>query len=279
MSVLLLLSRNREVSVLIQVAGCLLELPDSDVEEHQKGSRFFARRSRKRRALTRDLEGIRKCREMDDIPDANFDLLEFPGYVNSRGVLRFYNWSRSRQEMEDEHSVSAYRKGEEASEESGDESKDEKKDRKKNGQHRRPAQPSGILPPKDRLEEDLDYPESLLNVWVKRITDPVYLLPKVQWVYVYIIAVGEEEEPPRLFGRLPLQGSTKVKTFLEGQTGGDDGSWPPPQALLKAKKRDSEGDEDDGLDTVKDGKESEVPGGSKLFSLVIHPPKLVCMVR
>lgn len=271
------------MSVLVQVAGCLLELPDDDSpseDQEKQASRagFFSRRPRKRRVLTRDLEGIRKCREMDEIPDANYDLLEFPAYVNSRGVLRFYNWSRSRQEMQDHHSVSAYRKlGDIRSGESEEDGNDEvtisreekkKKDKKKNkgGGHQEAASSATAHQkrpsPETRLEDDLDYPDSLLNVWVQRVTDPLYLLPKLQWVYVYIIAVGEEQEPPRLFGRLPLQGSSKVKRFLEGNTG-DDGSWPPPQALLKAKKRDVGQGDDDHDDDWEHMKNVDAPGGNE----------------
>ncbi|CBZ49741.1 hypothetical protein NCLIV_002280 [Neospora caninum Liverpool] len=222
--------REREVSLLVQVAGCLLELPDDADRDKRKKTGFLGLHATRMRTLTRDIEGIRSSRAMEDIPDANFDLLEFPGYVDSRGVLRLYNWSRSRAEMKD-CTVAAYRKGIAGG---GGHSDTVPRDALQGGTPRNQNVPLG-----SRLEEDIDYPESLLNAWVKRISDPVYLLPKVQWVYLYIVAVGEEEQPPRLFCRLPLQGSPQVKHFLEGnsRTPADDGKWPPPEALLKAKKR------------------------------------------
>nr|CAJ20272.1 hypothetical protein TgIa.0170 [Toxoplasma gondii RH] len=223
--------RQREVSLLVQVAGCLLELPDDADTEKRKRVGFLGLQTTQRRTLTRDLEGLRSSRDMNDIPDANFDLLEFPGYVNSRGILRLYNWSKPRGEMEG-RSVEAYQRA--GAGDSGYAERNAARDSLTGGD---PCPQHGSCP--SRLENDIDYPESLLNAWVKRISEPVYLLPKVQWVYLYIVAVGEEDIPPRLFCRLPLQGSGRVKRFLEGtfRTSADDKSWPPPQALLKAKER------------------------------------------
>ncbi|KEP61237.1 UNVERIFIED_CONTAM: C2 domain-containing protein [Hammondia hammondi] len=223
--------RQREVSLLVQVGGCLLELPDDADKEKRKRMGFLGLQATRMRTLTRDLEGIRSSRDMENIPDANFDILEFPGYVNSRGVLRLYNWSKPRAEMEGS-SVEGHRRAG-----AGDSGYAERNATRDSLTGRDPCPQHDSCP--SRLENDIDYPESLLNAWVKRISEPVYLLPKVQWVYLYIVAVGQEDTPPRLFCRLPLQGSGRVKRFLEGtsRTSADDNSWPPPQALLKAKER------------------------------------------
>ncbi|PFH31705.1 C2 domain-containing protein [Besnoitia besnoiti] len=236
--------REREVSILVQVAGCLLELPDDDDPQQRKKMGFLQQYSTRRRTLTRDLEGIRSIRSMEELPDSNFDILEFPGYVDARGVLRLYNWGKSRAEMTHD-TVEAYRRaargldGEEAGE-GGEEplgldSRAARSESEREGD---------VRLPQSRLEQDLDYPESLLNAWVKRVSEPVYLLPRVQWAYLYIVAVGEEQQPPRLFARLPLHGGSHQATqFIEGTVGpagGDDG-WPPPQALLKAKRRSQAG--------------------------------------
>eukprot|EP00917_Polyrhabdina_sp_WS-2016_P027398 GHVP01058499.1.p1 GENE.GHVP01058499.1~~GHVP01058499.1.p1 ORF type:complete len:2632 (+),score=491.44 GHVP01058499.1:40-7935(+) len=72
---------GKEVDVLVQIAGCCL-----DVTDHSNPGNF-------------DRGEFRGRRDMKEIPRANFDILAFPGRVNQKGILRFYSWTLPRDEQ------------------------------------------------------------------------------------------------------------------------------------------------------------------------------------
>ncbi|KAL8454457.1 hypothetical protein Emed_000178 [Eimeria media] len=195
--------REREVNLLIQVPGCLLELPG---RQTVPGSSIFTRGWRpKPPTLTSRLSGVRRCREMSEIPSANADILEFPGYVDRKGVLRVYNWSGPRGEMKHD-TASAFKT---AKETEGDYNTDSD----------------------SMLSDLLELPPSLLNAWVLRESERVFLLPQVQWAYIYVVPVGEEGSPPKIFGRVPLKLSKGTKDAFDKQgVRAETNEWPPPEA-------------------------------------------------
>ncbi|KAL8431852.1 hypothetical protein ACSSS7_004981 [Eimeria intestinalis] len=195
--------REREVNLLIQVPGCLLELPGRQTVARRS---IFTRGWRpKPPTLTSRLSGVRRCREMSEIPSANADILEFPGYVDSKGVLRVYNWSGPRSEMQHD-AASEFRKA------AG------RNERVHDHEH---SMHSDIL----------KLPPSLLNAWVLRESERVFLLPQVQWAYIYVVPVGEEDCPPKIFGRVPLKLSKGTKDAFDKQgVRAETNEWPPPEA-------------------------------------------------
>ncbi|CDI73909.1 C2 domain-containing protein, related [Eimeria praecox] len=207
--------RGREVSLLIQVPGCMLEIAGAGVVP---GNGFFSqRRVSKPVPLTSTLSGVRKCREMAEIPPANADILEFPGYVDSKGVLRLYNWTSPRSQMQHD-TATAFKEANMG-----------------NGKGNGHSAVDGSEP--DSVWMDLsELPLSLMNAWVFRESEPVFLLPQVQHAYVYLVAVGEEHLPPKIFGRIPLTLSAGTKAALDKHgDAGDANDWPPPEALANNK--------------------------------------------
>ncbi|CDJ35979.1 LOW QUALITY PROTEIN: uncharacterized protein EMH_0049010 [Eimeria mitis] len=206
------------VPVHIQVTiGRALYLPDT-----YRGF-FSQRRVSKPVPLTSTLSGVRKCREMAEIPPANADILEFPGYVDSKGVLRLYNWTSPRSQMHQD-TATAFK---DASTSNG----------------RRNSHLGADGSDADPLWKDLaELPLSLLNAWVFRESEAVFLLPHVQHAYVYLVPVGEEHQPPKIFGRIPLTLSAGIKAALDkhGATG-EANEWPPREAFANDKpESDSE---------------------------------------
>ncbi|KAL8441927.1 hypothetical protein Emag_006805 [Eimeria magna] len=201
--------REREVNLLVQVPGCLLELPG---RQTVPGSSIFTRGWRpKPPTLTSRLSGVRRCREMSEIPSANADILEFPGYVDRKGVLRVYNWSGPRSEMQ--HDTASAFKTAALSKETDDH-------HDANGPHS-----------DSMLSDVLELPPSLLNAWVLRESERVFLLPQVQWAYIYVVPVGEEDCPPKIFGRVPLKLSKGTKDAFDKQgVRAETNEWPPPEA-------------------------------------------------
>lgn len=207
--------RGREVSLLIQVPGCVLEIPGPIVAP---GRGLFAQRQVvKPVTLTRNLTGTRKCREMAEIPHANSDILEFPGYVDDSGVLRVYNWTAPRAQMQHDTAIAF-------------------KEANANG-----GGMAGSTYETDSSLKGLSkLPTSLLNAWVFRESEAVFLLPQVQHAYVYLVPVGEEHEPPKIFGRIPLTLSERTKAaFEKSGSAGSSNEWPPAEALASGKS-DSE---------------------------------------
>lgn len=207
--------RGREVSLLIQVPGCVLETSGGGVGPG-KGL-FSQRRVSKPVPLTSSLSGVRKCREMAEIPPANADILEFPGYVDSKGVLRLYNWTAPRWQMQHDTATAL---------------KEASTSNKKGSGYLS----SGASEP-DTVWKDLaELPLSLMNAWVFRESEPVFLLPQVQHAYVYLVAAGEEHLPPKVFGRIPLTLSAGTKAALDTHgTAGDVNEWPPTEAFANEK--------------------------------------------
>ncbi|KAL8427755.1 hypothetical protein Efla_004087 [Eimeria flavescens] len=202
--------REREVNLLIQVPGCVLELPG---RQSVAGGGMFARGWRpKPPTLTSRLNGVRKCREMSEIPSANADILEFPGYVDSKGVLRVYNWSGPRKTMH--HDTATYCKN------------NDRPSTREYSDHDAGSQLAHRLRP-----DGFDLPISLLNAWVLRESERVFLLPQVQWAFIYVVPVGEEDTPPKIFGRIPLQLSKGTKDAFDKQgVRAETNEWPPPEA-------------------------------------------------
>ncbi|CDJ50656.1 C2 domain-containing protein, putative [Eimeria brunetti] len=214
--------RSREVSLLIQVPGCVLEISGGGVVP---GKGFFSqRRVSKPVPLTSTLSGVRKCREMSEIPPANADILEFPGYVDSKGVLRFYNWTAPRSQMQDDTATAL------------------KETNMSNGK-RNSHLSSGASEGDPVVWTDFsELPLSLMNAWVFRESEPVFLLPQVQHAYVYLVPVGEEHLPPKIFGRIPLTLTAGTKAALDRHgASGDANEWPPREAFAESKaESDSE---------------------------------------
>lgn len=224
-------SREREVSLLIQVPGCLLEIPGVQVVA---GAGIFARRrAAKPVVLTSRISGVRKCREMSEIPAANADILEFPGFVDKKGVLRVYNWSGPGSKMQDD-SASVFKETAMSS-------------RSGLGKW------DGGCPPSDPLQHDLvELSLSLLNAWVLRESDPVFLLSQVQHAYIYLVPLGEEHLPPKIFGCIPLTLSRGTKAAFDKQGAGvDPHDWPPPEAFA-SEKAESESETEDVIETSED---------------------------
>lgn len=210
---LLVRFREREVSLLIQVPGCVLEIPGAGPA---KG--FFSQgQVAKHVPLTSTLNGVRKCREMSEIPPANADILEFPGYVDSKGVLRLYNWTSPRSEMQHDTATAFKEAG--------------------GGKDKVTGQLASDASETDPVWRDLaELPLSLMNAWVLRESEPVFLLPQVQHAYVYLVPVGEEHLPPKIFGRIPLTLSVGTKAALDSHgSAGDPSDWPPSEALSNDK--------------------------------------------
>lgn len=175
---------------------------------------FARRRVSKAFVPTSRLTGVRKSREMDEIPPANPDILEFPGYVDKNGVLRVYNWNAPRSEMHHD-TATAFCEAAEFN---------------MNGSHQ--GDP-GFLPSGSLHSQDATLPLSLLNAWVLRESERVYLLPRVQHAYIYLVPVGEEHLPPKVFGRVPLTLSAGAKAAFDKKgVGRDAGEWPPPEACV-----------------------------------------------
>ncbi|KAL8269292.1 hypothetical protein Esti_006782 [Eimeria stiedai] len=198
--------REREVNLLIQVPGCLLELPG---RQTVPGTSVFTRGWRpKPPTLTSRLCGVRRCREMSEIPSANADILEFPGYVDRKGVLWVYNWSGPRSASQHD-TASVFKKA------SGTDY----------------DQQANIPLPDSMQSNIIGLPPSLLNAWVLRESERVFLLPQVHWAYIYVVLVGEEDCPPKIFGRVPLKLSKGTKNAFDKQgVRAETNEWPPPEA-------------------------------------------------
>ncbi|KAH0473295.1 MAG: uncharacterized protein KVP18_001502 [Porospora cf. gigantea A] len=188
--------RERNVSLLVQVAGCALDV------SHDDGSPLDPQKAH----TSSSFGSLRAARKLSEISPQNADVLEFPGYVDGNGVLRFhgYQWPAR------EHSR-----------------------RKRKAVSKRDCGPYASA----GLDLAVALPDATLDVklgqnaaWVSRVSGILNVLPDVDYAYVYLVPEGEEDSPPQLYGCIRL---TYPSGHVEKSTGP---TWPPAEALAKSRK-------------------------------------------